>query len=94
LRGKLVCPKCGSDDLYYAKKLVITGVGGIYGNRARDVQRPFCRACDIEANMVYVKKDGTEVNPTVFNFKVFLWFAAVVVILGGGFLALTYVLEM
>jgi hypothetical protein len=46
------CPKCDGTDVYFAKKQVITGVGGIYGNRAREERRPFCKVCDIEANWV------------------------------------------
>jgi hypothetical protein len=46
-----VCPKCDGTDVYFAKKLIITGLGGIYGNRQKEVERPFCRKCDIEAKV-------------------------------------------
>jgi hypothetical protein len=53
-----VCPKCNGTDVYFAKKQIITGVGGVYGNRQKEVDRPFCRKCDIEANPTPVGKDG------------------------------------
>jgi len=43
------CPKCGSQETYMANKTIIGGIGGIYGNRSKNVMRPFCRSCDIEA---------------------------------------------
>jgi hypothetical protein len=43
------CPKCGSQDTYMANKTIMGGIGGIYGNRSKNVMRPFCRSCDIEA---------------------------------------------
>ena len=43
------CPKCGSQDVYEGKKTILGGIGGIWGNRSKDVLRKFCRACDIEA---------------------------------------------
>jgi len=45
-----ICPKCNCTDVYFAKKQIITGLGGIYGNRQKEVERPFCRKCDIEAS--------------------------------------------
>ena len=46
------CPKCKSKEMYFTKKQEITGLGGIYGQRARMVLRPFCQNCDIEGNPV------------------------------------------
>lgn len=43
------CPKCNSQDVYFGTKTILGGLGGIYGNRSKDVRRPFCRTCDIEA---------------------------------------------
>jgi hypothetical protein len=43
------CPKCNSQDVYFGNKTIVGGIGGIYGNRSKDVRRPFCRTCDIEA---------------------------------------------
>ena len=43
------CPKCNSQDVYFGAKTILGGIGGIYGNRSKDVRRPFCRTCDIEA---------------------------------------------
>ena len=52
------CPKCSGEDVYFNKKQVITGIGGIYGNRQKEVERPFCRKCDIEANQIVIGEDG------------------------------------
>ena len=34
------------------------GIGGIWGNRSKDVRRPFCRTCDIEALPVQGESKG------------------------------------
>ena len=57
-----VCPKCNGTDVYWAKKQILTGLGGIWGNRAKEVQRPFCRECDIEANSVNLSSEGDEIK--------------------------------
>jgi hypothetical protein len=48
VEGLYRCPKCDGTDMYFQRKQEITGLGGIYGQRARMVKRPFCRACDVE----------------------------------------------
>jgi hypothetical protein len=53
-----VCPKCSGTDVYFRNKQKITGLGGIYGNRQKEVKAPFCRKCDIEADPMPVGKDG------------------------------------
>lgn len=53
-----VCPKCNGTDVYFAKKQIITGLGGIYGNRQKEVERAFCRKCDIEAPATGRDTDG------------------------------------
>ena len=53
-----VCPKCSGTDVYFGNKQKITGVGGIYGNRQKEVKAPFCRKCDIEADPIPVGEDG------------------------------------
>ena len=53
-----VCPKCKGTDVYFANKQKITGIGGIYGNRQKEVKAPFCRKCDIEADLTPVGKNG------------------------------------
>ena len=40
------CPKCGGTDLFWSKRNVITGIGGIYGNRGGVKEFPVCRVCD------------------------------------------------
>jgi hypothetical protein len=30
-------------------KTIMGGIGGVWGNRSKDVIKPFCRTCDIEA---------------------------------------------
>lgn len=42
------CPKCGGTDSYDSKQRVTKGIGGIYGNRQKEVLKPFCRTCDLE----------------------------------------------
>ena len=46
------CPRCGGDDIYFAKRQRITGVGGIYGNKARMVKTALCRACGENADAI------------------------------------------
>jgi hypothetical protein len=59
---KHVCPKCNGNDVYFNKKQIITGVGGVWGNRQREVERPFCRKCDIEAKEIRLYSDGSEMT--------------------------------
>ncbi len=61
---KHVCPKCNGTDVYFTKKQIITGIGGIYGNRQKEVERPFCRKCDIEARVIGLDKQGREMSAT------------------------------
>lgn len=53
------CPRCGGTDIYFAKRQRITGLGGVYGNRAKMVDTPLCRACgeiaDEQANSSELK---------------------------------------
>jgi predicted nucleic-acid-binding Zn-ribbon protein len=49
MSNEFQCPKCGGHDTYMANKTIMGGIGGIYGNRSKDVMKPFCRTCDIEA---------------------------------------------
>ena len=58
-----VCPKCKGTDVYFAKKQILTGIGGVWGNRAKEVQRPFCKECDIEANSIHLDSEGNQVSP-------------------------------
>lgn len=57
-----VCPKCKGTEVYFAKKQILTGIGGIWGNKAKEVQRPFCMKCDIEANSMNLDSEGNQVN--------------------------------
>jgi hypothetical protein len=40
------CPKCGGTDFFMSKRNVVTGIGGIYGNRGGVKEFPVCRVCD------------------------------------------------
>jgi hypothetical protein len=53
------CPKCGGTDLYTGNKTIMGGIGGIYGNKSKDVLRHFCRTCDIEALPINSKQEGS-----------------------------------
>lgn len=46
------CPRCGGNDIYFAKRQRITGVGGIYGNKAKMVKTALCRACGENADAI------------------------------------------
>jgi predicted RNA-binding Zn-ribbon protein involved in translation (DUF1610 family) len=46
-----LCPRCGGTDIYFAKRQRITGFGGIWGNRAKMVDTPLCKACGEVANL-------------------------------------------
>ena len=45
-----ICPRCRGNDIYFAKRQEITGIGGIYGNKAKMVNTPLCRGCGEIAN--------------------------------------------
>jgi len=47
---KYECPRCDGTEVYFAKRQEITGVGGVYGNRARMVQTPLCKGCGEKMN--------------------------------------------
>ena len=47
-----LCPRCDGTEIYFAKRQRITGVGGIYGNKAVMVNTPLCKACGETANIV------------------------------------------
>jgi len=47
---KYECPRCNGTEVYFAKRQEITGVGGVYGNRARMVQTPLCKGCGEKMN--------------------------------------------
>lgn len=51
------CPKCGGNDIYFAKRQRITGLGGIYGNRAKMVDTPLCRVCGEIANKMATSQE-------------------------------------
>lgn len=46
-----VCPRCGGTDIYIAKRERITGLGGIYGNRAKMEDTFLCKACGENAEV-------------------------------------------
>lgn len=46
MKTNLVCPKCGGTDYFLSERNVITGMGGIYGNRAGTKKFPVCKTCD------------------------------------------------
>jgi hypothetical protein len=64
-----VCPKCEGTQVYFAKKQIITGLGGIYGNRSKEVLRPFCKKCDIECNTAWLTKEGQLVENELLEGK-------------------------
>jgi hypothetical protein len=51
------CPRCGGTDIYFAQRQRITGVGGIYGNRAKMVKTPLCKECGENADLIRDKKE-------------------------------------
>ena len=57
------CPKCLGTDTYFAKKQIMTGIGGVWGNQQSEVQAPYCKKCDIETNRVPLDSDGNEISP-------------------------------
>ena len=46
MASKLVCPKCGGTDYFWSERNVVTGMGGIYGNRGGTKKFPVCKTCD------------------------------------------------
>jgi hypothetical protein len=44
--SNLTCPKCGGTDYFLSKRTVITGIGGVWGNRGGVKQFPVCKVCD------------------------------------------------
>lgn len=53
------CPKCGGREIYFLKQRELKGIGGIYGNRQKLTRAAFCNVCDIEAEEMRTKRDGT-----------------------------------
>jgi hypothetical protein len=51
------CPRCGGTDIYFAQRQRITGVGGIYGNRAKMVKTALCKECGENADLIRDKKE-------------------------------------
>jgi predicted nucleic acid-binding Zn ribbon protein len=47
-----LCPRCNGAEIYFAKRQRITGLGGIYGNRAVMVNTPLCKQCGETANVI------------------------------------------
>lgn len=66
--------------MYFAKKQEIRGLGGIYGQRAREVLRPFCTTCDIEGLQKYEQQSYWPL------WRVFLIISGIVLLLLGIFL--------
>jgi hypothetical protein len=46
-----ICPRCGGTEIYFARRQEIKGLGGIYGQRAKMVNTPLCKACGETANV-------------------------------------------
>ena len=40
------CPKCGGTEYFMSQKIVMTGIGGIWGNRGGVKQFATCRVCN------------------------------------------------
>ena len=51
------CPRCGGTDIYFAQRQRITGVGGIYGNRAKMVKTALCKECGENADLIRDEKE-------------------------------------
>lgn len=47
-----LCPRCTGTEIYFAKRQRITGLGGIYGNRAIMVNTPLCKECGETTNVI------------------------------------------
>lgn len=46
MAANIVCPKCGGTDYFLSERNVVTGYGGIYGNRGGTKKFPVCRTCN------------------------------------------------
>ena len=55
-----LCPRCNGTDIYFAKRQRITGVGGIYGNKAQMVDTPLCRGCGETADVILDAKERSK----------------------------------
>jgi hypothetical protein len=73
-----LCPRCDGTEIYFAKRQRITGLGGIYGNRAVMVNTSLCKKCGETANVILNererKKHGWAIAVAVLGivFTVFL----------------------
>jgi hypothetical protein len=74
------CPKCLGTDTYFAKKQITTGIVAGWGGKQIDIQAPYCKKCDIEANRIPLDKNGNEVSPE-FSWKKGGWGCAVLVLI-------------
>jgi hypothetical protein len=50
MAGTYKCPRCDGTDIYFAQRQRITGVGGIYGNKAQMVKTALCKVCGENAD--------------------------------------------
>ena len=46
MASNLVCPKCGGTDYFWSERNVVTGMGGIFGNRGGTKKFCVCKTCD------------------------------------------------
>ena len=78
-----ICPRCQGTDVYFAKRQRITGVGGIYGNRAKMLPTALCKACGENMNDI---RDG-ELLTFMDSLKgqVLLLFVCLLVVVGIGY---------
>jgi len=40
------CPKCGGTDYFMSQRTVMTGIGGVWGNRGGVKEFPACSVCN------------------------------------------------
>ena len=59
MSGTYKCPRCGGKDIYFAKRQRISGLGGIYGNRAKMVKTALCKECGENADFTADPADVT-----------------------------------
>lgn len=72
-----ICPRCGETEIYFANRETVTGIGGVWGNRTKNVTRAICKDCGEVATPL--PREG-EISHEAYTNLMFLWVAGMVVV--------------
>jgi hypothetical protein len=72
-----ICPRCGETEIYFANRETMTGIGGVWGNRTKNVTRAICKDCGEVATPL--PREG-EISHQDYANLMILWVAGLVVV--------------